>query len=157
MLKPSSLMVNDDFASIPIILTVRVLSGSCLPKAKGKGVHEIIDPYVRISLFDVKNDFKEIVTSQTTSVVLSNGFFPIWNTENYLFRVENGSTATVQFSVYDKASKDEFICSASIPVTCLRQGVRSVKLFDVNNARSGAFDFATLLIEIKMRKELGEI
>lgn len=158
VLKPTSLMVNDNFDSeIPIIMTIRMLGGSCLPKPKGRGASEIIDPYVKLSLFDVKNDEKEINTTYTTSVVPSNGFFPIWNTEKFFFRVENGSTATLQLSVYDKGAGDAFIASSSIPILCLRQGCRSVQLFDVNNTQSGAYVYASLLIDVKIRKELGEI
>lgn len=162
VLKPSSLMVDDDFDSeIPVIMTLKVLSGSCLPNPKGKPNSEIINPYIQITLFDVKNDEKEISTTYTTAVAPNNGFFPIWNTEKLFFRVENGSTATLQFTIYDKATgvggTDDFIGSASIPILCLREGCRSVQLFDINNTRSGAFDFATLLVDIKIRKELAEI
>lgn len=162
VLKPSSLMVDDDFDSeIPVIMTLKVLSGSCLPNPKGKPNSEIINPYVRITLFDVKNDEREISTTYATNVAPNNGFFPIWNTEKLFFRVENGSTATLQFTVYDKATgvsgTDLFIASASIPILCLREGCRSVQLFDISNTRSGAFDFATLLVDIKIRKELAEI
>lgn len=158
VLKPTSLMVSDDFDSeIPVIMTIRVLGGSCLPKPKGRGASEIIDPYVKVSLFDVKNGEKEMNTTNSTSIVTNNGFFPIWNTEKFLFRVENGSTATLQLSVYDKGAGDAFIASASIPILCLRQGCRSVQLFDVNNTQSGACVYASLLIDLKIRKELGEI
>ena len=162
VLKPTSLMVVDDFDSeIPVIMTLSVLSGSCLPKPRGKSSNEIINPYVRITLFDVKNEEKEITTTYTTNVVPNNGFFPIWNTEKYFFRVENSSTATLQLTVYDKVTgvggTDEFIGSSSIPILCLREGCRSVQLFDVNNTRSGPFDFATLLVDVKIRRELAEI
>ena len=45
---------------------------------------------------------------------------------------------------------DEFIASSSVPVSCIRQGYRSVKLFDEKNTRSGPFDFASLLIEVRI-------
>lgn len=130
-------------------------------EAQGKSSSDIISPYIKITLFDVKNDEKEISTTYTTAVAPNNGFFPIWNTEKLIFRVENGSTATLQFTVYDKSTgvggTDEFIGSVSIPITCLREGIRSVRVFDINNTRSGAFDFASLLIECRLRKELAEI
>lgn len=158
VLKPSTLMVNDAFdTEIPVIMTIRVLSGSCLPKPRGRTSGEIISPYVQLAMFDVSNGDKEICTTYSTNVVPSNGFFPIWNTEKFFFRVENASTATLQVSICDKAGGDIFIASASIPIFCLRQGCRSVQLFDMNSTQSGPYDFASLLVDIKIRKELGEI
>lgn len=162
VLKPTSLMVDNDFDSeIPVIMTLRILSGSCLPNPKGLSSSEIINPYVRITLFDVNNDGKEITTTSATNVAPNNGFVPIWNTDKMLFRVENMSTAILQFTIYDKATgvggTDEFIASGSIPIQCLREGCRSVQLFDINNTQSGAFDFATLLVDVKLRREFAEI
>ena len=67
----------------------------------------------------------------------------------------------LQVSVFDKekgsvVGSDEFIAGASIPISCLRRGIRSVKLFDANNTRSGAFDFASLLVELKIERAVGE-
>jgi hypothetical protein len=62
----------------------------------------------------------------------------------------------LELAIYDKdvATSDDFVASASIPISCLRIGLRSVKLCDATNTRSGAFDFASLLIEVK--KEVTE-
>jgi hypothetical protein len=164
VLKPSALMVKDDLtAKIPLLLTVRILSGYCLPKPRGEKTGDCIDPFVKVSVYDVKNQDRETFTSFSTNAVPSNGFFPIWNAERFLFTVENGAVAMLQLSVYHKESgvgvtnKDEFIASASIPVSCLRQGYRSVQLFDAKNTQSGAFDFASLLIEVDMRRVVAEI
>jgi hypothetical protein len=58
--------------------------------------------------------------------------------------------------VYDKA-KDDFIGSSTIPISCLRRGIRSVKLYDATNTRSGAFDFGSLLLDIKIGQVVAEI
>jgi len=75
--------------------------------------------------------------------------------------VENGAVAMLQLTVYDSnvavGSNDIFVASASIPVSCLRQGYRSVQLFDAKNTQNGAFDFASLLIEVKLKKFVAEI
>jgi phosphatidylinositol phospholipase C delta len=158
VLKPSSLMMKDDFShtSDSVRLSIRVLSASCLPKPKGQRAGDCIDPYVKVSIFDVKNEEKETITSYPTSVVPSNGFFPIWGQEKFAFVVENWAVAVLQVTVYDKA-KDDFIGSSSIPISCLRRGIRSVKLYDATNTRSGAFDFGSLLLDIKIGQVVAEI
>lgn len=158
VLKPSSLMSDDDIEGTPaaVRLSIRVLSGSCLPKPKGLRNGDCIDPYVKVAVFDVKNEEKATVTEFTTSAVPSNGYFPIWNQETFKFSVDNWAVAMLQVSVYDKL-KEEFITSSSIPISCLRRGIRSVKLFDATNTRSGAYDFASLLLDIKMGQRVAEI
>ena len=162
ILKPSMLMMSErDIDPAPVQMMIKVLTGSCLPKPKGKNKGECIDPYVLVTLFDVNaNEAKEICTSYRTGSVAENGFFPIWNTDRdkFKFQVENPTCAILKLTVYDSdVGKDDFIASASIPISCLRQGYRCVRLYDANHTRSGAFDFATLLIRIKMKAKQAEI
>lgn len=162
ILKPSGLMdlqdPTQDEPRVPMKLSIRVLSGSCLPKASDARAGDCIDPYVKVSVFDVRNGDKESFTTFSTSVVTANGFFPIWNGEKFSFRIENHAVAMLQLCVYDKKSSlnatstDVFVASASIPISCLRRGLRSVKLFDTSNTRSGAFDFASLLVDVKKER-----
>jgi phosphatidylinositol phospholipase C, delta len=158
VLKPSSLMVSDGIKADPgaIRLSVRVLSGSCLPKPSGIRNGDCIDPYVKVAVFDVKNEEKETITQYATASVPSNGYFPIWNQEKFSFSVEDWSVAILQVTVMDKL-KEEFIASSSIPVSCLRRGIRCVKLYDMTNTRSGAFDFASLLLDISLNQRVAEI
>jgi hypothetical protein len=155
VLKPTSLLelqTPTKEPPKPMKLSIRVLSGSCLPKPKDKRGDKCIDPYVRVSVFDVKNGVKEEASTYQTGVVYNNGFFPIWNEEEFKFTVESWPSAMLQLTIYDKEvppSSDEFVATAAIPISCLRQGLRSVKLNDLTNTRSGAFDFASLLIEVK--------
>mmetsp|Transcript_41951 Transcript_41951/g.64597 ORF Transcript_41951/g.64597 Transcript_41951/m.64597 type:complete len:257 (-) Transcript_41951:74-844(-) len=155
VLKPTGLMQmqSPNRPTTPQKLSVRILSGSCLPKPKEEKKSECIDPYVRVSVYDVKNE-KEVSTAFQTSVVYNNGFFPIWNEDKFTFSIENSHVAMLELSIYDKdvASADDLVASASIPISCLRLGLRSVKLFDAKNTRSGAFDFASLLIEVKKER-----
>jgi len=162
VLKPSTLLAmqkkTGEEDTLPLKLSVKILSGSCLPKPKGAASGDCINPYVRVSVFDVKNGDKETCTTFSTNPVYKNGFFPIWNEGVFRFLVENWAAAMIQLSVYNKdVGKDDFIASASIPISCLRRGLRSVKLFDASNSTSGAFDFASLLIEVKTKNVMGEI
>mmetsp|Transcript_18928 Transcript_18928/g.39219 ORF Transcript_18928/g.39219 Transcript_18928/m.39219 type:complete len:708 (+) Transcript_18928:3-2126(+) len=160
VLKPSSLMMNADIEPRAALLEVKILSGSCLPKPGGLSHGECIDPYITISLFDC-HDGKELVSVQTTNTVMNNGFAPIWNFEDsFHFQVQNMCVAVMQFTVWDKnpsPKPDDFIANASVPISCMRHGIRSVQLFDANNTRSGAFDFASLLVLVKFEHSQAEI
>ncbi|KAL7550066.1 hypothetical protein ACHAWF_013301, partial [Thalassiosira exigua] len=160
VLKPSILMMKEETEPRMTHLEVKILSGSCLPKPGGVSTGECIDPYVRVSLFDC-HDGRELDWSQTTGQVFNNGFAPIWNMEeSFHFDVKNSSVAVMQFTVWDKNSltkDDEFIASASVPISCTRQGIRSVQLFDANMTRSGAFDFASLLVMVRFEQSQAEI
>lgn len=131
-------------------LSIRILSGSCLPKPKPAD-NKCIDPYVRVSVFDVKGGYKEDVSTFSTGVIYNNGFFPIWNEVKFNFVVESWPSAMLQVTIFDKVvapSADEFVATAAIPISCLRQGLRCVKLNDATNLRSGAMDFVSLLVEV---------
>lgn len=159
VLKPSSLMIKNGKRQriSGARLTIRVLSGHCLPKPNGAKVGDCIDPYVKIAVYDVTSDERESVVQYATNSVPSNGYFPIWGQEKFSFAVENWAVAMLQVAVYDKQKGDEFIASSSIPVSCLRRGIRCVQLYDATNTRSGAFDFASLLLDIKMGQNCAEI
>ena len=156
VLKPSTLMLKSQLSQpVPVKLSIRILSGSCLPKHKGQRTGDCISPYVKVSVFDVK-DNKETSVSYPTGVAPMNGFFPIWGQEKFTFIVENSAVAMLQLTVVDK-TREEFIASSSIPISCLRRGIRSVKLYDSTNTQSGAFDFASLLIDLKIIRMAAEV
>lgn len=168
VLKPSSLMMRDTATGPSSIqsqqqrmrgtrLTIRVLSGHCLPKPNGAKSGDCIDPFVKVAVYDVNSDEKETVTQYSTPSVPGNGYFPIWGQEKFVFTIENWAVAMLQVSVYDKQKGDEFIGSTSIPISCLRRGIRCVKLYDATNTRSGAYDFASLLLDIKLGQKVAEI
>lgn len=160
VLKPSSLMTPKQAlefsATVPVRLTIQILSGSCLPKPKGRRTGDVIDPVIRLSVFDVSNEGKETISEFSTTVVRSNGFFPVWGHECYDFVVENWAAALLQLTVLDTKG-DDFIGCCSIPISCLRKGIRSVKLYDATNSRSGVFDFASLLLDIEIAQVIAEI
>ena len=158
VLKPNSLLNLSEKSVQQKIksMSIKIISGSCLPKPKGSKKGESIDPYVNVTLFDVPNDGdngKEIAQKMNTISVPNNGFNPIWTQQNYFkFRVQTSDVAMVQLTVWhrDMSARDGFIASASFPVNCMREGYRSVQLFDANNKRNGAFECAALLIEVKI-------
>lgn len=159
VLKPSSLMSKEPLGTEPesVRLSVRVISGSCLPKPKGNRTGDCINPYVNLALYDVANEEKEVfVHAMTAAVSQSNGYFPIWGQEEFKFSVENWSVAMLQLTLMDK-NKDAFIASTSIPVSCLRRGIRCTKLYDETNTRSGAYQFGSLLLDIDIGQRVAEI
>lgn len=164
VLKPQHMLQERfiEFSPDPISLKVQVLCGSSFPKPKGQKRGECIDPYVKVILYDISSeDGSIVVTTETTNVVGFNGFYPIWKPEQstFHFSVQSQNIAILQFTVMDRDTgvSDDFIASAAIPISCLRKGFRSVQLFDSNNTVSGAFDFATLLVDIEVERTLAEI
>jgi len=153
ILKPNELRTLEDVENLPLTLTVRILGGSCLPKPKEAIKGECIDSYVKVELFDVDQEIgRELSKSYSTDVFPNNGFCPIWVHNTFQFTVKNENVAMLHLTVMDKdrGVADDFIANAAIPISCLRKGYRSVRLFDTNNTRSGAFDFASLLVHIEI-------
>jgi len=72
--------------------------------------------------------------------------------DDFKFKVQNPDVAMLQLTVWDKGVTSDFIASSSIPVSCIREGYRGVKLFDENHTRSGPFECASLLIDVKIKK-----
>lgn len=152
--KPDSVLGLSQSSS-PIQITIRVLSGSCLPKPKGAKYGEIIDPFVKVTVHDVKEGSKKkehfVSESQHTSSVSNNGFRPVWKSSPMNFTIESPDVAMIQFTVWERdvVTLNEPLADSAIPFSCLRRGYRSVALYDpASNARSGAFGFASLLVEI---------
>jgi len=143
VLKPAPLRVFDKPHDIPKkTLKVRLIGGWQLPKESGTPKGEVIDPYVRIKMFGVDEDLKHY----RSKVVPNNGFNPMWN-ETIVFNLSRPDLAQILFDVYDqdKLSKDDFIGWASIPISSLQEGYRSVHLF---NPKAEFIPEANLLVHI---------
>ena len=136
-----------------VLLKIRVMSGSRLPKPHGTYAGDCISPYVKVSLYDVIMDSggtREFTKAYKTQAIKNNGLNPFWDHHDFFeFVIKRKSVAVLLFTLYNE-SDDAFIACSSIPISCLRLGYRSVKLFDAWNRRSGAFAFASLLVEIEM-------
>jgi phosphatidylinositol phospholipase C delta len=140
---------------LPVRLKIRVLSGSCLPKPEGAKTGETIDPYVTITIHDVKKGEggmpSYVSSTHSTAVIQDNGFCPVWNEKKFKeFTVSSPADAMVQFSLRESdVALDDKVGEAAIPINCLRKGYRSIQLYDLNNTRTGPFSFATLLVDIQ--------
>eukprot|EP00526_Cylindrotheca_closterium_P002340 CAMPEP_0113608790 /NCGR_PEP_ID=MMETSP0017_2-20120614/4118_1 /TAXON_ID=2856 /ORGANISM="Cylindrotheca closterium" /LENGTH=918 /DNA_ID=CAMNT_0000517509 /DNA_START=309 /DNA_END=3065 /DNA_ORIENTATION=- /assembly_acc=CAM_ASM_000147 len=163
VLKPDSLLEMHDKVETKdpntLKVAIRILSGACIPKPNEQKTGEVINPYIKVSMYDIKNGEKAGFQSFDSGVCGNNGFNPIFTSDKFSFRVDNPAVAMLHLAIYDKESTptkpDALVASASIPVSVLRKGLRSVKLFDTANTRSGAIGFASLLIEVK--KSIGVV
>jgi phosphatidylinositol phospholipase C delta len=144
----------------PRTITVRVLSGYCIPKSEesGSASHHSsqkrsISPFVRVTLFDGSPATFLKPPTHSTEVIQGNGLNPVWNDKEETFACLNPSVGMLLFAVYDYcdvSKSDLFIGASAIPVSCLREGYRSVSLFDSHNMRSSAMRFASLFIKVKI-------
>jgi hypothetical protein len=91
LLKPADLKNQFDENRVNYTLRVVLLSGYCLPKPHGKHKGEIIDPFVKITLFTPSENPNGDVNSEKkqSKHVEDNGFNPIWGNamgdNGYLF------------------------------------------------------------------------
>ena len=150
--KPHSVLGTSKKLAAPLRLQVKIISGSCLPKPAAATTGEIIDPYVVVTLYDAKETTGKGVTELTrvhkTGFVDNNGFSPVWQ-EVADFTVHNRDCAILCFEVKEKdVAMDDKIGHSAIPISCLRQGYRSIALYDSHNTRSGPFGSASIFVEI---------
>lgn len=168
---PTTLFTENESSNEGLVLKIKVLAGTCLPKPFGDIAGEVIDPFVVIRVHDVlmregsrgasssilrlststPTDWIEI-TERTTGTVKDNGFCPQWDSETFSFPVVNPDVAMVEFVVMDsdKGFLDDTVCKVGIPVSCLRQGCRSVNFNDQYGQQHGPYGFATLLVDVRI-------
>ena len=158
VLKPN--LINDITSTRSIKLSIKILTGTCLPKPNESKRGECIDPYVQVCLYDIPlQGGKEISTIHSTRYESNNGFNPIFSSihadlSHFKFRVQNPDVAILQFAVFDKdVGGNDFIAGASVPVSCIREGYRSVQLYDANHKRNGAYECASLLVEVTKKSQ----
>ena len=153
--KPASVLEGGSSSNRPVLqVGIRILGGTCLPKPRGAKSGEHIDPYVEVSVHDVKG-VSAVQKSSSTGVVADNGFCPSWSDKMFDFVVYNPELAVVRFGLRESdITLDEDVAYAAIPVQHLRRGYRSVQLFDRNNTRTGPFRCAALLVEITTSKTI---
>jgi len=124
---------------------VEVMSASQLPKPGGSAKGEVIDPYVKVELHGVPGDTKVC----QTKVVDNNGFNPVFN-ETFTFDAKMKSLGLLYVAVYDsdQFDSDDFIAYATIPVTCLKPGIRNIDLRSFNGNKSGEFQFCSIMVNV---------
>ena len=101
-------------------LRVQVISGYQLGRLENEGNRDIIDPYVGVKLYGVKEDTAKF----RTSTVKDNGFNPIWN-DTFTFRVTRPDVALLMFVVMDENSslkRNDFVAQYTVPVRLIRPG-----------------------------------
>lgn len=137
----------------PKQLSIRVLSGFCLPRPYEKKSSSISNPFVKVTLYDASPSVLLPSPVFRTHVVEGNGLNPVWMQDAATFSCLAPSIAMVLFVVYDHCyvtKTDLFVGASAMPVSCMREGYRCVSLFDSNNARSGAMKHASLFIKVKI-------
>ena len=121
----------------------------------------VIDPYIIVRLHDVKktadagqDDMDEIkITECRTSEVKDNGFCPQWKDAEYFEFQVNSDVAMIEFIVMDSDTGfvDDLVCMAAVPVSCLKQGYRSLQLYDRRGSQHGPFDFARIIVDVDIK------
>ncbi len=137
--------------NLPRRWNIKILSGYNLPKPRKKAMSGSINPRVRVTLYDGGSHSPPVV--HVTETLNKNGLNPIWDeVDGASFKVKDPSTAVILFSLWDAGNShggdEDFIAAAAIPVSCMRQGYRSIPLFDANNFRCGSHAFTMLFARI---------
>lgn len=136
---------------------VSILSGSCLPRNEGAlgrkplsvgGSLNYISPFVQVSLYE--GDLRQDNVLHTTNAAVNNGLNPVWDEEEdeFEFVVRNPTVAVVLFSVWDDDTGD-FVAASPVPLSCVREGYRSIALFDSMHSRSGPYAFSSLFVRVQ--------
>jgi phosphatidylinositol phospholipase C delta len=93
---------------------------------------DVVDVFVRLELQGTGND----TSTAQTKIVKDNGFNPTFGDppgegEMFTFDVNDFESAMLRIVVMDAGtSKDAQIAHSSMPVSCIREGYRSVSVFD---------------------------
>jgi hypothetical protein len=71
----------------------------------------------------------------------------------YTVRLNAPELAVLSLAVWDKDNgvDDDYIASAALPVSCLRQGFRRVQLYNNSGARAGDFEHSSLFVYVKFK------
>ena len=119
----------------PRDLSIKILSGFCLPKSPEKSASSTISPFVRVTLYDGSPAALLPSPVFKTNVVEGNGLNPVWNANDAAARFSclNPSVGMVLIGVYDHCNvtkTDYFIGAAAMSVSCIRVGYRCFALYD---------------------------
>jgi hypothetical protein len=153
VLKPDSMIERSPrrqaTKSISAKWQFKLLSACNLPKTQRKALAGPINPRVRITLYD--GGYGDPVVHLSKHVV-RNGLNPVWNEKRGAIfdDIKHPDCAVVLFSVWDfnEGGSEDFIAAGGIPLSCMREGYRSVPLFDTNHMRCGAHAFTSLFVHV---------
>jgi hypothetical protein len=147
-LKPQYLTDNSSRLETTQSWSFCVLGGFSLPKL-GRRIGK---PCIRISLYEGSTE--ETLIMYKTKSSFSNGLNPVWDSKEVLsFTVKKPSIAIISFSVWDRIDEksEVFVAGAGLPVSCLREGYRSISLFDAEHSKAGSYAYAPLLVKASKR------
>jgi len=150
VLKPEYMYNSVMLPKPTIMLQVHIISGQYLPHnlSTKDTANDIISPYVTVGVRGVKED----TTLYKSQLVTSNGFNPVWD-EVFEFKVSHPELAHLMFRLYDENgiyTMSEFVAYSSIPVPCIRPGLRTVCLYNERGDRRGDFMFSSLTVRTKI-------
>ncbi|KAJ3187801.1 1-phosphatidylinositol 4,5-bisphosphate phosphodiesterase delta-4 [Gaertneriomyces sp. JEL0708] len=147
VLKPARLRgKTDNTPPQPVLLTVKIVSGQQLPKAKDStSGSNIVDPFVEVEVISGEVDN----TRYRTRAINNNGFNPVWK-EEFRFSVTDTELAFLRFQVFDSDIKisNDLIGSYAIPIRSLKQGYRHVPLY---NRKGDIIRFSSLFVQISIQ------
>lgn len=153
VLKPATLLERvprrHQARIIPSKWQIKILSAYNLPKTRRKALAGPINPRIRVTLYD--GGCGDPVVHLSSSLE-RNGLNPVWNEKRgaVFDNIKNSDCAVILFSVWDynEGGVEEFIAAAGIPLSCMREGYRSVPLFDSNHMKCGAHAFTSLFVHV---------
>lgn len=121
----------------------------------------VMNPLVRVTLHDNQGDGAGF----STDVVMDNFFNPVWN-KVFTFNVCNSEIAVLNFEILHESADDYFdengnncgkkrqlIAFSSLPVRCMREGLRLCKLYDQDGCRGEGLVASTLLVRTLIEVE----
>lgn len=131
----------------PFRLIINVLSAISLPKPGGAQRGEVIDPFVAVY---VHGPFEQDENQAKTKTVVDNGFNPVWN-QVFTFDIRYPDLTYITFHVNDEdVLSSEFIAFTSLPVSCMKSGFRSIKLFNSHGKSEQDFEYTSLFVRVTM-------
>jgi len=124
------------------------------PKATATAPTYTMNPLVKVTLHDEQGDGAGF----STDVVVDNFFNPVWN-KVVTFNVSNSEIAVLNFEILHESSDDyidengincgkkrQLVAFSSLPVRCMREGLRLCKLYDEAGNRGDGLIASALLV-----------
>jgi len=142
VLKPDFMTGNDyqepNLEDKAVQLTIHLISGQHLPNASEREANQIIEPFVKLSMYGHPTDQK----IWESSVVHKNGLNPVWD-EKVQFTVGLEELAILEFKVMNKVvvgkvdieNLDDTLGSYAIAVPMMKEGYRNILLESYDGRR----------------------
>ena len=124
-----------------------ILSGHNLPRPTRKTAGAA-SPFVKISIYS--GSAKATRVSYRTRPARHVGLNPVWSANNkFEFIVPTPSVSMICFSVWHAMDdgSENFMAASAFPASCLREGFRSISLFDANHSKGGEYMSSCLLVQ----------